>query len=171
MQLAAQVLCRARVLDGGHAQYFSFVGGVMRGGMSSAYVVVADDQIEVPPLFDWAQTAIPLHRAQASAALDHVDRRSTVVLDPAMVDGLSWPARVVPLPFDEIARTAQARGAMSLVAVAAVAALARLASSDALTAAMRDSLPPYRRDRAEDNERAIVAGYAAGSELMAAASR
>jgi Pyruvate/2-oxoacid:ferredoxin oxidoreductase gamma subunit len=170
VQLAAQTLCRARVLEGGHAQYFSFVGGVMRGGMSSAYVVLAEEEVAIPSLFDWALSALVLHRAHAAAALDRVDERSTVVLDPSMVDPLGSPARTVALSFNEIARAAEAKGAMSLVAVAGLAAIGGLVSSDALVTAMRESLPPYRRDRAGDNERAIVAGYAAGAEAATGAA-
>src|SRR6202012_2716470 len=123
-QLAAQVLCRAALVEGLQAQYFSHVGGAMRGGPSAAYVVVADGPVDIPPSFSWARTGVAMHRSRATDVLDCVDERSTLVLDPAMV-GEDWSptaASIVEVAFRPIARDAGAPGAVSLTAIAAVSA-------------------------------------------------
>jgi Pyruvate/2-oxoacid:ferredoxin oxidoreductase gamma subunit len=62
------------------------------------------------------------------------------------------------VPLSDIAREVQAAGAASLVAIGALAAVTRLVSAESLIAGMHESLPPYRRARAEGNARAIAAG-------------
>src|SRR6201999_808836 len=101
VQLAAQTHGLAHTLECVDAQYFSFAGGVMGGGLTSPASVLPDDEVALPSLFDWALSALVLRRPHAAAALDRVDARSTVVLDPSMVDPLGSPARTGALAFHQ----------------------------------------------------------------------
>ena len=50
VQLAAQVLARAAVLEGRHVMLLGTYGGTMRGGNTDATLVVADAPISTPPI-------------------------------------------------------------------------------------------------------------------------
>ena len=50
VQLAAQVVARAAVLDGREVMLFGSYGGMMRGGNTDATVVVADGPVLAPPV-------------------------------------------------------------------------------------------------------------------------
>jgi 2-oxoglutarate ferredoxin oxidoreductase subunit gamma len=52
----------------------------------------------------------------------------------------------------------------TMVMVGAYSALTGLVSLDSLIEGMRESIPPYRRQHIESNERALRAGYAAVPE-------
>src|SRR5207302_3621034 len=61
VQLAAQVIARAAVLEGREVMLFGLYGGVMRGGNSDATVVVADGPVQAPPIVSHAWSALVLH--------------------------------------------------------------------------------------------------------------
>src|SRR5262245_49232650 len=61
VQLAAQVLARAAMLDGREVMYLGVYGGMMRGGNTDSTVVVADSPIEAPPVVSHTWSAIALH--------------------------------------------------------------------------------------------------------------
>src|SRR4051812_3373502 len=75
VQLAAQVLARAAVLEGRDVMLFGVYGGVMRGGNSDATVVVAAGPVQAPPIVSHAWSAIALHP------------RYWDVLAPRLIDG------------------------------------------------------------------------------------
>ena len=75
VQLAAQVLARAAMLEGRDVMLFGIYGGMMRGGNTDATVVVADGPIAAPPVVSRAWSAIAMHdefwapvRREAAAA-------------------------------------------------------------------------------------------------------
>ena len=49
VQLAANVLAHAAMVEGRDVQLFGSYGGMMRGGNTDAELVVADGSIEAPP--------------------------------------------------------------------------------------------------------------------------
>src|SRR5436305_3550928 len=61
VQLAAQVLARAAVIEGRDVMLFGVYGGVMRGGNSDATLVVADGPVQAPPIISHAWSALALH--------------------------------------------------------------------------------------------------------------
>ena len=58
VQLGAQVLARAAILEGRHAMLFGTYGGEMRGGHTDCTLVLADGPIETPPIVSktWSAT-------------------------------------------------------------------------------------------------------------------
>ena len=61
VQLAAQVIARAAILDGRNVSTLGIYGGTMRGGNTDSTVIVADGPIEAPPIVSRAWSAIGLH--------------------------------------------------------------------------------------------------------------
>src|SRR4051812_43775068 len=79
VQLAAQLVARAALLDGREAMLFGSYGGSMRGGNTDATVVVADGPILAPPTVPSAWSAIVMHHEYWSFVRDRL-RPGTVVL-------------------------------------------------------------------------------------------
>jgi 2-oxoglutarate ferredoxin oxidoreductase subunit gamma len=69
--------------------------------------------------------------------------------------------RVFEVPAGEIATQIGSPLAASMVLVAAYARLTGIVGLDALVAGMRESVPPYRRQHLESNEKALRAGFEA----------
>lgn len=169
VQLAAQVLARAALLEDRHVLMLGTYGGTMRGGRTDATVVVADDPIGSPPIVSRAGAAIGLHPSYWPASEAKLRPGGLALVNGSVFgeppEGGSF--RVVVLPAAELAREAGAPMAASLVLLGAYGALARVLSVDSLVAGMRDSLPAYRAQHAEGNEAALRAGFAAGEEAGA----
>jgi len=159
VQLAAQVIARAAVLEGRDVMLFGIYGGVMRGGNSDATVVVGDGPVQAPPIVSHAWSAIALHPRYWQPL------RARLVPDAVVVVNSSLFDEPVDLPnLFEVAATEVATDrlgnpmAVSMVATGAYVALTGLVGLDAAVAAMEDSLPPYRRQHAEANAEALRAG-------------
>ena len=131
VQLAAQVLARAAVREARQVMLFGSYGGTMRGGQTDSTLVVADGPLATPPIVSKLWAAVGL-AAQ----------------------------RVFDVPATEIATEAGNPLAASMVLAGALAGVTGLLGPDSLVEAMRESLPAYRRQHAEVNERALRAGYA-----------
>ena len=171
VQLASSVLAAAAFTEGLEVQLFGSYGGMMRGGATEAAVVFATAAIEAPPTLSSAWSVILLHHEHSTHARACI-RAGTVVLvnssvveEPVDVDG----ALVVPVPATAIATDTGHPMAASLVMVGAYAAATGIVSLDALTAAVGASLPPYRSQHRELNERAVSAGAAAIGRPLATA--
>ena len=167
VQLAAQVLARAAVLEGRDVMLFGVYSGVMRGGNSDATVVVADGPVQAPPIVSRAWSAIALHpRYWEPLALKLVDG-AVVILNSSLFDE---PVdrdrlRVVDVAATDLAAELGNPLVVSMVATGAYVAVTGLVDLDAAVAAMRESLPPYRRQHAEGNEQALRAGHDAVEPL------
>jgi Pyruvate/2-oxoacid:ferredoxin oxidoreductase gamma subunit len=79
--------------------------------------------------------------------------------------------RVFEVPASELATRLGHPMSAALVLVAAHARITGLVGLEALVAAMRDSLPPYRRQHAEANEKALRAGFGSTAAGLAPAWR
>ena len=167
VQLAAQVLARAAVLEGRDVMLFGVYSGVMRGGNSDATVVVADGPVQAPPIVSRAWSAIALHpRYWEPLALKLVDG-AVVILNSSLFDE---PVdrdrlRVIDVAATDLAAEPGNPLVVSMVATGAYVAVTGLVDLDAAVAAMRESLPPYRRQHAEGNEQALRAGHDAVEPL------
>jgi 2-oxoglutarate ferredoxin oxidoreductase subunit gamma len=77
--------------------------------------------------------------------------------------------RVLEVPATRIATDEGAPLSACLVLVAAFANATELLGLDSLLAGMRESVPPYRRQHLEANEKALRAGFAAAPAAAAPA--
>jgi Pyruvate/2-oxoacid:ferredoxin oxidoreductase gamma subunit len=161
VQLAAQVLARAATLEGRNVMLFGLYSGVMRGGNSDATVVVADGPVQAPPIVAHAWSAIALHPRYWEPLAPRLVEGAVVVLNGPLFDqpvvGPGW--RVFDVAATELATELGNPMGASMVAAGAYVALTGLVELDTVVGAMQESLPSYRRQHAEDNERALRAGY------------
>jgi 2-oxoglutarate ferredoxin oxidoreductase subunit gamma len=160
VQLAAQVIARAATLEGRNVMYLGVYGGMMRGGNTDGTVVIADAPIEAPPVVSHAWSAIAMHD-EFWAPIEPKLRAAGVVLvnDATFTTEITAPVTVHRVPATTVAADVGNPLGGALVMLAAYAATTDIVSLDSLIAAMRASIPPYRTQHIEANERALHAGW------------
>ncbi len=162
VQLAAQLVARAAVLDGREAMLFGSYGGMMRGGNTDATVVIGDEPVLAPPTVPRAWASIVMHHDYWSFVRDRLRPGSLVIVNTTVFRGHIDPAgmEVIELPATDIAAEAGNMMAATVVAIGALSALTGLVSIQSLAAAVPQALPPYRAKHIELNEAALRAGHA-----------
>lgn len=159
VQLAAEVIARAAVLEGRDVLLFGVYSGVMRGGSSDATVVVADGPVQAPPIISRAWSAIVLHPLSWEAVRARLVSDAVVVVNSSLFDDRVDADRVYEVPATRVATEKLDNPmAVSMVAVGAYVALTGLVALDSAVAAMEESLPSYRRHHAETNAAALRTG-------------
>ena len=160
VQLGAQVMARAATIDGREVMFFGIYGGMMRGGNTDSTVVVADAPITAPPVVARAWSAIAMHD-EFWEPLESKLRPDGVVLvnDATFEHEITAPVNVVRLKATELAAEIGNPQAGTMVMVGAYSALTGLITLDSAIEAMQESIPSYRRQHIEANERALRAGY------------
>jgi Pyruvate/2-oxoacid:ferredoxin oxidoreductase gamma subunit len=171
VQLAAQVLARAAALDGRQVMLFGVYSGMMRGGNSDSTLVVADDDIQAPPLISHASSAVVLHHKYWAPLAPKLRPGAVVAVNSSLFEGeLDRDVyRVFDVPVTDIAAELGNSLAASMVMVGAYAAITGLVTLDAAVEGMRESIPPYRRQHVDGNEQAIRTGFASVARLAAPA--
>ena len=167
VQLAAQVLARAAVLDARHVLLFGVYGGAMRGMNTDGTVVIGDEPIHAPPLLSRSWSAVAMHdRYWAPVAPKIRDGGIVVVNDSTFsADLAAVPARSFRVPASELAAEVGDELTASMVLLGAFVAITGLVTLGALHAGMRESVPAYRRQHVERNEQALTAGFGAVEPL------
>lgn len=161
VQLAAQVLARAAVREGRHVMLLGTYGGTMRGGNTDSTLVVADEPITSPPIVSRVWSVVAMHHQFWGPARARMRPGCVVVVNhPVFAAEIDRERnRVFEVPAGEIAMRIGSPLSASMVLVGAHARITGLVGIDALVAGMRDSLPPYRRQHLEANEKALRAGF------------
>jgi len=159
VQLAAQVLARAATLEGREVMYLGLYGGMMRGGNTDSTVVVADSPILAPPVVSRAWSAIAMHDDYWPAVAAKLRPGALVLVnDATFTSDPPGDAVVHRVPATTVAADLGSPLSGSMVMLGAFCAVTGLVAEPALIAAMRASLPPYRTQHIEANERALQAG-------------
>ena len=163
IQLLAKTLALAATREGKHAMLAADYGGEMRGGPSKACVVVGDAPLRALPVLASAWSAIVAHHRYSEPALARVRTQGPVVVNAPLVDPATVrpDLRVYTVDAGRIAIEASAPQAVGFVLLGAYNAVAKLVEPAALVVAMEELLPPYRRQHAPANARALDAGAAA----------
>jgi Pyruvate/2-oxoacid:ferredoxin oxidoreductase gamma subunit len=171
IQLGAQILARAAVLEGRQVMLLGTYGGTMRGGNTEATLVVADAPISTPPIVSQTWAALVMHHRYWEALRPKLRPGGVVAINSTLFEGAldREQQRVLDVPATRIATDQDAPLSACLVLVAAFANATELLGLDSLLAGMRESLPPYRRQHLEANEKALRAGFAAASAEKAPA--
>jgi Pyruvate/2-oxoacid:ferredoxin oxidoreductase gamma subunit len=159
VQLAAQVLARAATLEGRHVMYLGLYGGMMRGGNTDGTVVIGDTPIEAPPVVSHAWSALAMHD-EFWPPLEPKLRRGGLVLvnDATFTHAVTAPVTVHRVRATDVAAELGNPLGGSMVMLGAYAGLTAIVGIDALVAAMRASIPPYRTQHIAANERSLRAG-------------
>ena len=161
VQLAAKLLARAAVLEGRDVLMFGFYGGAMRGGNTESTLVIADQPIESPPILARAGSAIAMHHEFWEPIRAKLVPGALVVVNTTLFEGALDPSeqRVVEVPANEIAADVGSPLAASMVMIGAYTGFTRIVGCDSLVSALDETLPPYRRQHAPVNAKALRAGF------------
>lgn len=166
VQLAARTLAEAALADGRRVQLFASYGGMMRGGNSDSFLVVADGDITSPPVVGSASAAVILHHEHATEVWPKLRPGSIVAVNTSVVEPTSLPDdvefAVAGIPALEIATELGAPVAASLVLVGALVARTGIVRADSLLDSAARVLPAYRAAAAASNREALSAGLDLG---------
>lgn len=170
VQLCAKALAMAATTEGRQALLSANYGGEMRGGQTEASVVLADAGLRSLPILPSAGSAFVMHGSFWPPVRDRlrpgavVVANSTILGPEVSAESLGAPgARVFPIPATALATEAGAPMTAGFVLLGAYAGLTQAVRIDSLVEAMRQLVPPYRRQHVEANEAAIRSGAAAVS--------
>jgi len=159
IQLAAQVLARAATIEGREVMFLGLYGGMMRGGNTDSTVVVADAPITAPPVVSRAWAAIAMHDEFFLPVEAKLRPGSMVLVNDATFDAeVRDDVAVHRVPATAVAADLGNPMGGSMVMLGAFCATTGIVGVSAAVEAMRESIPPYRTQHIEANERAIRAG-------------
>lgn len=161
VQLAAQVLARGATAEGRYVMLFGVYGGAMRGMNTDGTVVVGDEPLLAPPLVSHTWSAVAMHDKYWGPVVPKLrDDAVVLVNDTTFETRLDTSRfRVFRVAATEIATSLGNELGASMAMVGAYVGITGLVGLHAAIAGMRASIPPYRHQHIEANERAIVAGY------------
>ncbi|GAA2394092.1 2-oxoacid:acceptor oxidoreductase family protein [Dactylosporangium salmoneum] len=157
IQLLAKTLALAATREGRYAMLAADYGGEMRGGPSKAGVVIGDEPLKALPILPSAGSAIFAHRKHAEGVEDRLRPGALVVANTPLVDpeGFRKDLRVVAVDAAALAKQAEAPNALGFVLLGKYNALTGMVAPESLAEAMEELLPPYRRQHAAANKRAL----------------
>ena len=165
VQLAAQILARAAVVEHRQALLFGSYGGTMRGGQTDSTLLVGDAPIAGAPIVSRAWAGLGMHPGFFPGVASKLEPGAVVCLNASLFED-ALPAPAVEPPWRvyrfEATRLASELGsgqAGSLVLLGAFAGLTGLVSLDSLLVALSASLPERRREHLPLNESALRRGY------------
>ncbi len=172
VQLAAQVIARAATLEGRGVMFFGVYGGMMRGGNTDSTVVVSDGTLDAPPIIAKTWSAIAMHHEfwepTRAKLRDGAVLLVNSTLFEAEIDRDRY--RVFEVPVTTLAATTVGNLlAASMVMTGAYVAITGLVGLESAVEAMRGSIPSYRQQHIEMNERAIRLGHESVEALAAPA--
>jgi len=171
VQLAAQVLARAAVLEGREVMLLGTYGGTMRGGNTDSTLVVADGPISSPPIVSRVWCAIALHHAFWEPVRIKLRPGGVVVLNASLFEGEvdRERRRVFDVDATRIATELGSPLTASMVMIGATASITGLLALSSLAEAMRACVPAYRHQHLDANEKALRAGFESAPALAAPA--
>ncbi len=160
IQLLAKTLALAATREGKFAMLAADYGGEMRGGPSKASVVIGDTPLRALPVLPSAWSAILAHHRFSESIVDRIRPGGPVIANSKLVDAAALRADLVVHLLDAGAIAAEVASAQAVgfVLLGAYNAVTGMAAHESLAAAMEELLPPYRRQHAAANARALAAG-------------
>lgn len=170
VQLAAKSLATAAMHEGRRVLMFGTYGGVMRGGDTDATVVIGDTSLVTPPVVDHAWAVLAMHH-MSWAMLSTKLRPEGFLLTDSNVFQASpdHPGPTLVIPAIAMATQAGMPQAGAMVALGAFAAATGIVALETLLAIAEEVLPPYRRQFAEANRKALSLGHGAVAEVVCGA--
>jgi 2-oxoglutarate ferredoxin oxidoreductase subunit gamma len=162
VQLAAKSLATAAMREGRRVLMFGTYGGVMRGGDTDATVVIGDTSLLTPPVVDHAWAVLAMHHMSWRNVGVKLRPEGFLLTDSNVFQAeVSHPGPALAIPAIAMATGGGMPQAGAMVALGAFAAATGIVSLAALLAVAEEVLPPYRRQHAEANRKALAMGHAA----------
>jgi 2-oxoglutarate ferredoxin oxidoreductase subunit gamma len=170
VQLAAKSLATAAMREGRRVLMFGTYGGVMRGGDTDATLVIGDATLLTPPVVDHAWAVLAMHHKSWDALAAKLRPEGFLMTDSNVFQASPHhPGPVLAIPAIAMATQAGMPQAGSMVALGAFAAATGIVGLDTLLAVAEDVLPPYRRQFAEANRKALALGHGWVSRMLCSA--
>jgi len=171
IQLCAKTLAIGATDEGRQAMLSAHYGGEMRGGQTEASVVVGDGPLRALPILPSTWSAFVMHPKYWEPVRARLRADGVVVVNGTLVDAdLAVDGqRVVSVAAGDIATELNAPMSAGLVLLGAYSAATGLVGLEALIAAMKRLVPPYRTQHIVANEAALRAGHEAVPALSAPA--
>jgi len=168
IQLAAKTLAVAAMREGRCVLMFGTYGGEMRGGDTDAVVVVgAAGRLLTPPVIDFAWSGVAMHPMGWPTMAAKLRPGGIVLINTSVFENpVSYEGAVVPLAVTGMATAAGMQQAGAMLALGAFAAATGIVEIETLHAIMEEVLPPYRRQFAPANRRALTIGYEAIADQL-----
>jgi Pyruvate/2-oxoacid:ferredoxin oxidoreductase gamma subunit len=160
VQLAARSLAQAAMREDRRVLMFGTYGGMMRGGVTDATVVIGEESLHTPPVVDHVWGVLAMHHLSwltVSAKLR--PDGFLLVNDKVFQAEIEHPGAMVCVPASAIATEAGSAQAGSMVALGAFAAATGIVRLETLLDIAEEVLPPYRRQYADGNRNAMQLGY------------
>jgi 2-oxoglutarate ferredoxin oxidoreductase subunit gamma len=161
--LAGIILAEAARLRGGQyvVQTVSY-GPQVRGGMSSAELVISGEEIDYPkPL--GLDMFLPFTQEAYSQGIGSMKSEGLICIDPVLV-GQPPEGRVAVVPMTQLAEQATGRRQMAnIVALGAIAALAPVVDTDSMAEAVKERAPKGLEDAFIE---ALDLGVKTGEEIQ-----
>jgi 2-oxoglutarate ferredoxin oxidoreductase subunit gamma len=171
IQLCAKTLAIGATDEGRQAMLSAHYGGEMRGGQTEASVVVGDGPLRALPILPSTWSAFVMHPNHWEPVRARLRAGGVVVANSTLMgeDFATDDQLVVPIAAGDIAAELQAPMSAGLVLLGAYSAVTGLVGLEALVAAMKRLVPPYRTQHIVANEAALRAGFDAAPAQSAPA--
>jgi 2-oxoglutarate ferredoxin oxidoreductase subunit gamma len=172
IQLMAKVLAQAANRAGKQVMLFGIYGGMMRGGSSESTVVISDDEIQAPPIIPHTWSVLAMHPMGLAELAKKLRPNGLLFINSTLVPRTPRDdVHLMRIPATKMAEEAGNIMGAGMIALGAFCAATNIVAHDAVVQAMRDSLPPHRQQRAEQNVDFLNRGAAYVRDGGADASR
>jgi len=160
VQLVAKLLAQAAMREGRQVMSFGMFMGTIRGGSSESTVVVADGDIESPPIVPRVWAVVAMHGAGLPALAAKARPGGVLLYNRSLVpEPAGWDAvHRIAVPATETAKAMGQVLAAGMIALGAFASATGIVAIDSLQAALADVLPPHRRKLIDTNAACIARG-------------
>ena len=162
IQLAAKTLAVAAMREGRRVLMFGTYGGEMRGGDTEAAVVVGSASLLTPPVIDFAWAGLAMHPMGWPSMIAKLRPGGVALINTSVFEHpVTYDGIILPLAVTGMAASAGMQQAAAMLALGAFAAATGIVKIETLHAVAEEVLPPYRRQFAAANRRALNIGHEA----------
>jgi 2-oxoglutarate ferredoxin oxidoreductase subunit gamma len=171
IQLCSKTLALAAVKEGRQAMLCGHYAGAIRGGQTDASIVISDGRLRALPILPAAWAGFVMSPQYWASTGSFLRPGGPVIVNSSLVDESFAPdgLEVFGLGASEIADAQGAPMGASMVLLGFFSVVTGIVGLDALVAAMKELVPPYRTEHVAANEAALVAGTEAAPGLRAPA--
>jgi 2-oxoglutarate ferredoxin oxidoreductase subunit gamma len=161
VQLAAKSLAYAAMREGRRVLMFGTYGGMMRGGDTDATIVIGEHSLLTPPVIDTAWAVVAMHHFSWATVAGKLRTDGFLLTNEDVFSAaVTHPGPRLAIPATRLATEAGMPQAGAMVALGSFAAATGLVRLETLLEVAEEVLPPYRRQFAESNRRALAIGHA-----------
>jgi 2-oxoglutarate ferredoxin oxidoreductase subunit gamma len=165
---AGEILARAAVLEDKNVTWMPSYGPEQRGGTATCTVVVSDEAIGSPIVWD-PQVAIVMNRPSLDKFEPRIRPGGVLVVNTAMVDRpvARMDLRVVAVDATRVASALSNPAVANMVLLGALLRVLPIVSASSVRLALAEHFPPSQQDLVEIDVAAVDRGLDAGSQIAA----